>query len=62
MNPLRKPLFWILFAIAVAAVVLAPWMGAGLTPLQRGAVAALLSGSIALGGYLLVVILHPERF
>ncbi|MFN9694888.1 MAG: potassium-transporting ATPase subunit F [Synechococcaceae cyanobacterium] len=62
MNPLRKPLFWILLAIALAAAVLAPWMGAGLTLLQRGALAVLLSGSIALGGYLLVVILHPERF
>lgn len=62
MNLLGKPLFWILLAITLAGVLLAPWMGAGLTPLQRGALAVLLSGSIALGSYLLLVILHPERF
>ena len=62
MNPLSKPLFWILLAIALLTVLLAPWLGPGLTSLQRGALALLLSGCVALAGYLLVVILYPERF
>lgn len=62
MNMLAKPLFGVLLAITLVAVLLAPWMGAGLTSLQRGALAVLLSGSVALGSYLLLVILHPERF
>ena len=34
MNPFAKPLFWVLLAIALATVLLAPWMGAGLTLVQ----------------------------
>ena len=62
MNPFAKPLFWVLLAIALATVLLAPWMGAGLTLVQRSALALLLSGCVALAGYLLMVILNPERF
>jgi len=57
--PLR---FWLPLALALGTITLAPLFRAAQPPLQSHALALLLSGTLALSGYLFAVILHPESF
>jgi hypothetical protein len=59
---LRRPVFWVPLALVLATLAITPWIPGLLTPLQRTAVALLINGCVAVWLYLLVVILHPERF
>ncbi len=57
--PLR---FWLPLVLVVGTITLAPLFRAAQPPLQSHALALLLSGTLALSGYLFAVILHPESF
>jgi hypothetical protein len=57
--PLR---FWLPLVLAGGTITLAPLFRDAQPPLQSHALALLLSGTLALSGYLFAVILHPESF
>jgi hypothetical protein len=57
--PLR---FWLPLVLAFGAITLAPLFRNAQPPPQCHALALLLSGTLALSGYLFAVILHPESF
>lgn len=54
--------FWLPLLISAGTLLLAPLVQGSQPPLQAHALALLLSGTVALSGYLFVVIAQPERF
>ncbi|MEB3331027.1 MAG: hypothetical protein VKI83_00835 [Synechococcaceae cyanobacterium] len=54
--------FWLPLLLSAGSIALTPLFRAHQPPLQSVALAVLLSGTIALAGYLCVVIARPERF
>lgn len=54
--------FWLPLLLAAGTIALAPLFRAAQPPLQSHALALLLSGTVALSGYLFAVIAHPEKF
>jgi hypothetical protein len=54
--------FWLPLVLVVGTITLAPFFRAAQPPPQSHALALLLSGTLALSGYLFAVILHPESF
>jgi K+-transporting ATPase KdpF subunit len=62
MARLLHPRFWLPLLLAVGGIVLAPLFRGSQPPLQSHALALLLSGTLALAGYLFAVIVRPEKF
>jgi hypothetical protein len=62
MAPILRPHFWLPLLLVAGTIALAPLFRSSQPPLQSHALALLLSGTIALGGYLFAVIAQPERF
>ncbi len=54
--------FWLPLLIATGTILLAPLFRSAQPPLQSHALALLLSGTLALSGYLFAVIAQPEKF
>ncbi len=54
--------FWLPLLIAAGTILLAPLFRSAQPPLQSHALALLLSGTLALSGYLFAVIAQPEKF
>ncbi|KEF43139.1 MAG: hypothetical protein ER33_02755 [Cyanobium sp. CACIAM 14] len=59
---LSRPLFWIPLLIAAGAVAADALFRQFHPPLQSGALALLLSGTVALSAYLFAVMVQPEKF
>ena len=60
-RPMRV-CFLLLVLITAGTVLLSPLFRAAQPPLQSHALALLLSGTVALSGYLFVVMAQPEKF
>jgi len=54
--------FWLPLLLVAGSIALAPLFRSSQPPLQSHALALLLSGTVALSGYLFAVIARPERF
>jgi lipopolysaccharide export LptBFGC system permease protein LptF len=54
--------FWLPLLIVAATLALAPVFRGFQPPLQSHGLALLLSGTLALSGYLVMVIAQPEKF
>jgi hypothetical protein len=54
--------FWLPLLLVVGTIALAPLFRGAQPPLQSHALALLLSGTLALAGYLFAVIAQPEKF
>lgn len=54
--------FWLPLLLVAGTLALAPLFRGSQPPLQSHALALLLSGTLALGGYLFAVIAQPEKF
>jgi hypothetical protein len=54
--------FWLPLLLMAGTVVIAPLFRGSQPPLQSHALALLLSGTLALSGYLFAVIAQPEKF
>ena len=54
--------FWLPLLLVAGTVVIAPQLRKSQPPLQSFTFALLLSGTVALSGYLFAVIVQPERF
>ncbi len=54
--------FWLPLLVVAGTIGLAPLFRGAQPPLQSHALALLLSGIFALGGYLFAVIAQPEKF
>ena len=54
--------FWLPLLLVVGTVALAPLFRGAQPPLQSHALALLLTGTLALAGYLFAVIAQPEKF
>ena len=54
--------FWLPLLLAGGTITLAPVFRGAQPPLQSHALALLLSGTLALSGYLFAVIAQPEKF
>ncbi len=54
--------FWLPLLLMAGTVALAPLFRGGQPPPQSHALALLLSGTLALAGYLFAVIAQPEKF
>ena len=54
--------FWLPLLLAGGTIALAPLFRGAQPPLQSHALALLLSGTLALAGYLFAVIAQPEKF
>lgn len=54
--------FWLPLLLVAGTIALAPLFRSAQPPLQSHALALLLSGTLALGGYLFAVIAQPEKF
>ena len=54
--------FWLPLLLVVGTIALAPLFRGAQPPLQSHALALLLSGTVALAGYLFAVIAQPEKF
>ena len=54
--------FWLPLLLMAGTVVIAPLFRGSQPPLQSPALALLLSGTLALSGYLFAVIAQPEKF
>jgi K+-transporting ATPase KdpF subunit len=59
---LSRPIFWIPLLIAAGAVALSSLFRMFHPPLQSGALALLLSGTVALSIYLFAAMVQPEKF
>jgi K+-transporting ATPase KdpF subunit len=59
---LTKPLFWVPLLLVVGAVAASSPLRLFNPPLQTGALALLLSGTVALSVYLFAVMIQPEKF
>lgn len=62
MAPFLHIRFWLPLLLAAGTIALAPLFRGGLPPLQSHALALLISGTLALSGYLFAVIAQPEKF
>ena len=54
--------FWLPLLLVVGTIALAPLFRGAQPPLQSHALSLLLSGTLALAGYLFAVIAQPEKF
>ena len=54
--------FWLPLLLVAGTVVIAPQFRKSQPPLQSHTLALLLSGTVALSGYLFAVIAQPEKF
>lgn len=54
--------FWLPLLLVAGTIALAPLFRSSQPPLQSHALALLISGTLALSGYLFVVIAQPEKF
>jgi K+-transporting ATPase KdpF subunit len=59
---MRRPIFWLPLALVLGTCLLFPLFRAGHPPLSGTALAALLTATVLLSGYLFAVILQPEKF
>jgi hypothetical protein len=62
MAPVLRIRFWLPLLLVAGTIALAPLFRGAQPPLQSHALALLLSGTLALGGYLFAVIAQPEKF
>ena len=62
MSVLMRSSFWLPLLITSGTLLLAPLFRGSQPPLQSHALALLLSGTVALSGYLFAVIAQPEKF
>ena len=62
MARLLHPRFWLPLLLVAGPIALAPLFRGVQPPLQSHALALLLSGTLALSGYLFAVIAQPEKF
>lgn len=62
MSLLMRSRFWLPLLITAGTLLLAPQFRGSQPPLQSHALALLLSGTVALSGYLFAVIAQPEKF
>jgi hypothetical protein len=62
MTVLMRSRFWLPLLITAGTLLLAPLFRGSQPPLQSHALALLLSGTVALSGYLFAVIAQPEKF
>ena len=62
MTRFLHPRFWLPLLLVVSTIVLAPLFRGSQPPLQSHALALLLSGTLAMAGYLFAVIAQPEKF
>lgn len=62
MASLSHPRFWLPLLLMAGTIALAPLFRGAQPPLQSHALALLLSGTLALSGYLFAVIAQPEKF
>ena len=54
--------FWLPLLLVVGTIVMAPLFRASQPPPQSYSLALLLSGTLAIAGYLFAVIAQPEKF
>jgi len=54
--------FWLPLLLVAGTITMAPLFRGAQPPLQSHALALLLSGTLALAGYLFAVIAQPEKF
>lgn len=59
---MRRPLFWLPLALVLGTSLLFPVFRTGHPLLPSVALAALLTATVLLSGYLFAVILQPEKF
>jgi hypothetical protein len=62
MARLLHPRFWLPLLLVAGTIALPPLFRGVQPPLQSHALALLLSGTLALSGYLFAVIAQPEKF
>ena len=62
MARLLHPRFWLPLLLVAGSIALAPLVRGAQPPLQSHALALVLTGSLALSGYLFAVIAQPEKF
>jgi len=62
MTRLQRPTFWLPLLLAAGTVLIAPLLPGQDPPLQRHALALLISLTVALSGYLFTAMVRPERF
>jgi len=62
MTRFLHPRFWLPLLLVVGTIALAPLFRGSQPPLQSHTLALLLSGTLALAGYLFAVIAQPEKF
>ena len=62
MARVLHPRFWLPLVLVAGTLLLAPLFRGGQPPLQSHTLALLVCGTVALSGYLFVVIAQPEKF
>lgn len=62
MARVLHPRFWLPLLLTIGSIALAPLFRATQPPPQSVALALLLTGTLALSGYLFAVIAQPEKF